>query len=359
MDTPKSKNITIKNIKKGINVKTIAELANVSPVTVSRILRGKNKRITKTTEKIKSIAQQLGYKKNLIARSLKTGKSWSIGVLISEINSSFFPEIIDGIESVLYKKGYGMILANTHENPEIEAQGLHNFVSRQVNGIIISPIIDNINEQYFWELKQREIPLVVIDRKYPFVQCDFVGVEDKLGAKNGVNYLIKSGHIKIGMLTGPLNSYTGKERLEGYKEALMENGIEFKKRYIVEGSYVNLINIGIEKGKELIQKSPDITAIFCGTDETAIGVIKYLKKIGKKIPEDISILGFGDLPIATMVEPQLTTIKQPLYEIGKQAALLLCEKIEETNKNEKQTILLKTELIIRESTKKIINSSIK
>ncbi|MCL4378639.1 MAG: substrate-binding domain-containing protein [Actinobacteria bacterium] len=180
-----------------------------------------------------------------------------------------------------------------------------------------------------------------------------MGVEDKNGAKQAINHLIGLGHRKIGMITGPLSSYTGRERFEGYEEALIENKIKFEKGYIAEGSYLNMLETGMAKAKELIKKSPDITAIFCGTDDLAIGAIRYLKNTGKKIPDNISIIGFADLPEARIVDPQLTTVKQPMYDIGKQSALLLCKKIEENNKKEKETILLKTELIIRDSTKKI------
>lgn len=338
------------------NLKTIARLAGVSVSTVSRVLSGKSKKKNHKTEKILEIAEKLGYKKNLLARSIRTGKSYTIGVIISDISYSFYPEIVKGIEEVLTEKGYGMILKNTFEDPEKEKRAIHNLVERQVEGIIISPILEDVNEEYFWELREKKKPFVVIDRFYPYIICDFVGVDDRQGGYIAVKHLIELGHENIGMVTGPLNTFTGKERFEGYKDALLEYGIKFKKEYVVEGiygSYEEVIKVGREKTEELLKRVPEITGIFYGTDTLAVGGMRYLKEKGIKIPDDISIVGFADLIEAELTDPPLTTIRQPKYLMGKKAGELILKKIENNDGNEKkQKIILKTELVVRRTTKK-------
>lgn len=339
------------------NLKTIAKIAGVSPSTVSRILSGKNKRVNKKVEKILEIAEKLGYRKNLVAQSIRTGKTYIIGVIVSDISYSFYPEIVRGIEDELSKKNYAMILYNSLEDPEKEKKALHNLVERQVEGVIISPIIEDVNEKYFWELKEKGIPFVVIDRYYPYVNCDFVGVNDREGAYKAVKYLIECGHEKIGMVTGPLNTYTGLERFNGYKEALLEYGIKIDKRYIVEGiygSFEEVVKVGREKTEELISKADEITAIFYGTDTLAVGGMKYLEEKGIRVPEDISIIGFADLMEARIVSPPLTTVQQPKYQLGKEAAKLLLRRIEEKEKgiiSKKEKIILETKIIIRKTVK--------
>lgn len=338
-----------------MGLKQIAKIAGVSPATVSRVLSGKNKRENEKTRRIKEIAARLKYRKNLIAAGMKAGRSYTVGVIISEIESSFYAGIIDGIEKVCSENKYGLILHISHENSKIEAMALHNFVELKVEGIIISPIHDNVNEGYFHELKEKNIPFVVIDRKYPYVRSDFVGTDDEHGGYIATRHLIELGHKKIGVITGPLNTFTGKERLKGYKKALKEAGIEFNEKYIIEGSYVDMLKTGEERAKELFKRGINITALFCGTDTLAVGAIKYLRKRGMKIPDDISVIGYGDLYEATIVEPSLTTVKQPKYELGRKAGILLFKRISNKNKK-KESILLKTELIIRNSTQKIVFS---
>jgi len=342
-----------------VNIKTIAKLADVSPSTVSRVLSGKNKKTNSNTERIYEIAEKLGYKKNLLAKGVRTGKSYTVGVIITDISFSFYPEIIKGMEDTLSERNYALILKNTREDSEREKNAIHNLVERQVEGIIIAPIIENVNEDYFWELKKKNIPFVVIDRYYPYINCDFVGVDDRHGAYIAIKYLIELGHRNIGIVTGPLKTYTGKERFEGYKDAFLEFGIKFNPEYVKEGIYGNyeeVIKIGMQKTKELIEKSPEITAIFYGTDILAIGGLKYLKEKGIKIPEEISIIGFADLIEARLSEPELTTVRQPKYEIGKISAEMILKKIEMkeglNNRDEKKKIFLKTELVIRNSVAK-------
>jgi len=344
------------------NIKTIAKLVGVSPSTVSRVLSGKNKRRNSKAEKIIEIAEKLGYKKNLLAKSIRTGKSYTIGVIISDISFSFYPEIIKGIEDTLLERNYALILKNSLEDSEREKNAIHNLVERQVEGIIISPITEDVNEEYFWELKEKKIPFVVIDRYYPFVNCDFVGVDDRHGGYIATKYLIELGHKNIGMVSGPLKTYTGKERFEGYKDALLEFGIKFNQEYLVEGIYGNyeeVLKVGKEKTEELLKRAPEITAIFYGTDILAIGGLEYLKEKGIKVPDDISIIGFADLVESKLCEPKLTTVRQPKYEIGKISAELILKKIENKenlNNDKKEKIFLKTELVIRDSTAKLKKS---
>ena len=337
------------------NLQTIAELAQVSPSTVSRVLSGKNKRETAQGGRILKLAEELGYKRDFIAKSMRTGRTFMIGVLISDISGSFYPKIVLAIQDTLIEHGYSILLSNSKENAEREAKSLHNFVERRVEAIIISPIQDEVNENYFLELKKHGIPFVVIDRHYPYVNCDFVGVDDRHGAYLAGKHLIGLGHERMGVIAGPLNTYTGKERLQGFKDALLEHGLELKQEYMVEGSYSPGIGSGRKKVKELIAQARDITAIFCSGDPLAIGALRGLREMNINVPEDISLVGFAGIPETEFVEPPLTTVQQPMYEIGKESASLVLRKIEEVREGEearKETRLLKTELVIRNSTAK-------
>jgi LacI family transcriptional regulator len=340
-----------------MDLKTIAKLAGVSTSTVSRVISGKGGIRKEKTDKILRIAQEIGYRKNFVAHSMKTGKTLTIGVLISDISFPFYPAIVKGIENTLENNDYSMLLANSQEDSEREAKNLHNFLERKVEGIIISPIQDSVNEDYFWELKKKSVPFVVIDRKYDYIQCDFIGVDDKHGAYLAVKHLIELGHKKIGIITGPLDTYTGRQRLEGFKDALVENGIMLKKEYIEQGSYKgDQKEIGKQKVLYLLSQEPGITAIFCSTDYFAIGALAALKQLGKKVPQDVSVIGFAGFEETQYTQPALTTVSQPGYEIGQTAAMRILQIIKENNQNinneDKKTksILLKTKLIIREST---------
>jgi len=339
---------------KRITVKTIAELTGYSPSTVARVVSGRGGVRKEKAEHILKVAKQIGYRRNFLAHSVKTGKSYTVGVLIPDISYPFYPMIVRGICDTLEEAGYMVLIANSYNIPEKEAKNIHTLLERQIEGLIIAPIQENVNKEYFHELNSKNIPLIVIDRKYSYVKSDFVGIDDKYGAYLATEYLISLGHKKIGMITGPLDSYTGKGRFEGYKKAITQNGLKFRKNYVVETRYEEGEKAGYEAMKKLLKNSK-ITAVFCASDSLAVGAMEAIKEEGLKIPDDISVIGFADLFGSQYVNPPLTTVYQPKYELGVKAAELFLKRIKEKKKgkkSKKEEIYLETKLIIRNSADK-------
>lgn len=338
-----------------VTVKTIAEITGFSPSTVARVVSGRGGVRKEKAEKILRVAKEIGYRRNFIAHSMKTGRSYTLGVLIPDISYPFYPLIVRGICDTVEKEGYMVIIGNSYNIPEKEARNIHSLLERQIEGLIIAPIQESVNEEYFHELHSKNIPLIVIDRKYTHIKTDFVGVDDRYGAYSAVEYLISLGHKKIGIISGPLNSYTGIERFKGYRDAIIKNNLKFKKEFVMEMSYQKGEEEGYKAMKELIKKT-EITAVFCATDSFAIGAMRAIREEGLKIPDDISVIGFADLFGAEYTQPPLTTVYQPKYEIGVKAAELFLRRIKEKyegkTSKKKEEIYLKTNLIIRNSTGK-------
>lgn len=331
-----------------LTIKDIARMAEVSTATVSLILNNKDENISTTTrEKVLRIVKESNYIPNTMARSLVTRKTKTIGLIIPDIANPFFPELARGAEDKASEAGYSLIFCNTDDDFEKEEKYIDMLAEKMVDGIVFAHSAKRIGGLASYD--RGDIPIILIDRDLESENVKGkVLVNNLEGAYHGVKYLLDNGRRKIVFITGALTSNTARDRLAGYRKALEEYNIVFDESYVKAGQYKS--EWGIEAVSQLLKEEIQFDAAFCGNDLIAIGVMKTLKNSGYSIPEDVSVVGFDDIQMASMVEPELTTVKQPNYEMGYKAVELLIEVLEKPdNKIEQKKIILSTELIKRKS----------
>lgn len=329
-----------------VTIKDVAKKANVSITTVSRVINKIEGYTNEETKKrILKVIEELDYKPNALARSLVTKRTKTIGLILPDISNPFFPSIAKSVEDLVNELGYNLILCNSYDDTEKEANYINVLKEKCVDGILLSS--KQTKDKY--DIYKDDIPMVFIDRK-PEVEVKYgVFVDNYKGAYNATKHLIDLGHRSIACITGPKNINTTIERLRGYKDALIDNHIECDETIIKSNDYA--IEGGYEAAKDLIVNH-NITAIFTHDDLMACGVYKAAKELSYKIPDDISVVGFDDITLVEFLDPPLTTIKQPTEDIGKVSVEILMDLIE-NNKIQGKIISLDTELIVRESTKNI------
>ncbi len=332
-----------------ITIKEIARLAEVSTATVSMILNKKDQNISPSTrEKVLSIAEKHNYIPNNAARSLVTHKTNTIGLIMPDITNPFFPEIARGAEDKASEARYSIIFCNTDDSLKQEEKYIEILTEKMVDGFIFAHAADS--EETCTGLNNSKIPVVLIDRDYRNKNVKGrVVVDNESGSYSGVSHLIKGGYKNIVYIGGAFITQTAKDRLAGYRRALHENNIDFHEELIKSGSYRS--EWGYQALEQFLKEKISFDAVFCGNDMIAFGVMKKLKEVGIKIPEDVGVIGFDDIYVSSMMEPALTTVKQPNYEMGYRAVELLLDVLEKKNENSNRKIVLNTELIVRKSTR--------
>lgn len=334
--------------KTQITIKDIALKLKISPSTVSRALRNHPDISLEMKKKVKTIAKQLDYHPDSIAQSLKQRRTNLIGVIVPEIKHNFFAAAISGIEEIAYKAGYTIIVSQSNESYEREILNIRALISNKIAGLLISISQTTLKNDQFGLLERQKIPFVFFDRICEDIDASKVVVDDFGGAYKAVEYLIASGYKNIAHLAGPKHLSISKCRLNGYLEALKINKISFNEKFIVYGGLNEEDgNTGFQKLFKLKIK-PD--AIFAVNDPVAIGAFELIKKLGLKIPQDVALVGFSNNPVSSLIEPSLTTVGQPAYQVGKRAAELLIEQINNPDNYISRKEILSTKLIIRNST---------
>jgi LacI family transcriptional regulator len=335
-----------------VTIRDVAKKAGVSVSTVSRALNNYSDISETTRDLILKIAEEIGYKANIAAKSLSSNKNFRLGMLVEDYESSGAPnplvfEILMGFKNAATKQGYEMVLLTTTSDIQ-KTQNLSKlFSEKQIDGIFILGL--KMTDDYYKSLNTINFPCVLYDISIqnPYICC--VGVDNIKGAFMAVNYLIELGHKKIGFINGHKEAFVSYERLDGYYLALNRNNIAIDNSLIINGDFEEK---AAEKAAiELIEKHKDLTAIFCASDIMAIGAINGLSSLGYAIPDDVSIIGFDDIYLAQYMIPKLTTIRQNRTKIGEMAANILI------NLSSGQTIgrvVTEPELIIRESTKRLV-----
>lgn len=331
-----------------ITIKDIAKLADVSIATVSKVVNHKDQNISEETrQRIWELIEEHHYVPNRIASSMITKKTHSIGLIIPDITNPFFPEVARGVEDYANAAGYHVVLCNSDNNPDKEVSYIAMLQEKMVDGIIFTSSGLRMHDSK--GLLKFQIPVITVDRDIENLKTQGkITVDNANGAYNGVSLLLSKGHKRILHLSGPLSSKPAEDRRIGYQMALQEYGVPYDEQLVYEGSYTT--EWGYSGLKMAVEKQLAFDSIFCGNDLIAIGAMKALHELGIKVPEDVEIVGFDDIYIATIVTPNLTTIRQPNYLMGYKAAEMLIELIKHPNKHI-EDVVLKTELIIRESTK--------
>jgi len=338
--------------KHQITIKDIAEKLNISPSTVSRALKDHPDINPKTRKTVKEIAKQYNYIPNRIAQSLLQNKSYIIGVIIPEIVHHFFSSVISGIENVAHEKGFNVMLCQSKESYEMELKNVETLLSSHIDGMLISITKETKDFTHLENLQEMGIPIAFFDRIAEEIDCDRIIVDDFGGGYKATEHLINQGCKQIAHLYSPLDLLIGRNRYNGYIKAMEDNNMPIYDEYLI---FCDTYEKAIFETKKLIDLPSPPDGIFCGNDETAIGSMKAIKINELKIPKDIAVIGFTNSYISTISDPELSTVDQKGYELGKKAAGTIIQRIaeQETIPRNPSTQILDTELIIRESSKKI------
>jgi len=311
--------------KKNYTIVNIANLSGFSKATVSKVIRNKPYVKKSTKEKIQNIIKEIGYHPDEIARSLVSKKNMNfIGLIISDINNSFFAEVALGVESEAKKRGYNVILCNTNYLEEEEKKYIDILIRNRATGLLLAtPTLDDNNIK---ELLARKYPFVLITRKIKGLDSNIVSVNHYKSAKMAVNYLIKKGHKKIAHFTVEENTIGVVNRLKGYEAALKENDIKFNKNFIFKNR-ISKIECGYKLAQKLLASADRPTAIFASDDLLAIGALDCFLEKGYKVPDDLSIIGYDNIKITSLKSINLTTVNQPKFEMGVKSVEILFEQI--------------------------------
>jgi len=326
-----------------ITIKEIAEIANVSSATVSKVLNNKAPYISdETKKKIFEIAKREGYIPNAVAKSLKIKSTKTIGIIIPDVMNLFFSELARGIEDSAEKRGYSVILCNSDNNEDKEKKYIRVLQEKMVDGIILTASEKSVE----MSLKMRHTPMVLLDRDLNTdVRVGKIFVDNETGEYEACKYLIEKGIKEIAFISSNVISKSSSQRLNGYKRALADYGILIDEDLIFLDSYS--IETGFNGVLEILKKRK-FKGICCGNDLIAIGAINALKQKQIRVPDDVKVIGFDDIQISKYINPPLTTVKQPIYQMGKEAVDMLINMINGYDMD--YEIILRTSLIERMST---------
>jgi len=336
-----------------VTIKDIAKALGLSTSTVSRALRDSYEISPETKKLVLEYAEKINYHPNPIALSLKERRSRSIGIIVCEIANSYFSQVINGIESIAQNNGYNVIISQSHESAERELLNLQYLTSRSMDGLIISVSTETRDFSYFRELHDRGMPIVFFDRIVDEIETHKVIADNFKGAYDATSHLVKCGYKRIATLCNTTALSIGKERLAGYKAALQDNGINPDESLIRYCQHGGMIAAEMDEAIESLfnsKKAPD--AIFASADKLTTGCLRALKAKGLSVPDDIGLIGFSNSELTELLEPSLSVIKQPAFEMGEVATSLLLELIEAKHPvTDFQTKVLPTDMFIRHSTR--------
>jgi LacI family transcriptional regulator len=331
-----------------VTIRDVARLAKVHPATVSRALNDETRGLVnaETAERVIRVAEELGYRPNRIARGLKTSRSHTIGVLIPDITNPLFPPILRGVEDRLDEAGYTSLIVNTDNDAERERIYLAAMRGRQVDGFISATA--RLDRELLVELAEGGTPLVLVNRSLEDGSVPAVTVNDQQGIGLAVDHVVGLGHERVGHVAGPQNLSTGHRRHLGFIEAMHAAGLEAPSARIHFGASFTE-GEGARACDALLDTASDVTAIVAGNDLMAIGCYETLEKRGLSCPDDLSIVGFNDMPLLDRLRPPLTSVRVPQRQIGRVAADLLLEQLGGGDRTARE-ILLEPTLIVRGST---------
>jgi len=330
-----------------VTIKDIAREAGVSPQTVSRAINDKGEISPQTRERILRIAERMGYRPNIIARSLATRRTQNVGLVVPDVANPFFAGIARGIEDTAHRANYNVFLCNTDENVERETSAIYSLEGQRVDGIILCS--SRLSDQKLAQVADRYQPLVLINRQLDHSRTGCVLVDDAKGAEEATHYLWQLGHRDIGLLSGPEASRSGQERVKGYQRAMQTHDIVPRAEWQIHCP--PQVEGGRRAAVELLRRSPELTALLAYNDLVAAGALRACADRGIHVPRDCAIIGCDDVLLAALISPALTTVHIPTYDLGQQAMSLLLEMMEK-DKCPPAPIVLLPHLVIRDSVDK-------
>lgn len=303
-----------------VTIYDVAREAAVSMATVSRVVNGNPNVKPTTRKKVLAAIERLGYRPNAVARGLASKKTTTVGVIIPDISNAFFAELARGIDDIASMYKYNIILCDSDQRLEKEIHLINTLLEKQVDGIVYMG--REITDEHLQVFNTSTVPIVLAGTKEKSEEFPSVNIDQKQAGYDATEHLIQRGHKRIAMVTGPFQDpLLGTERFGGYRNALKDYGVEFRQDFVTSGKLT--YDLGLEAARLFMSLDQPPTAIFAASDETAVGVIHAIQDMGKRVPEDIEVVGFDNIRLAEMVRPRLTTVVQPTYDIGAVAMRLL------------------------------------
>jgi LacI family transcriptional regulator len=328
------------------NMKQIAQMAGVSLGTVSHVLNGSAHVREPLRKRVEDAVEALGYQPSALARGLRRDKTNIIGMIIPDITNPFFPAVVRGAEDMAFSNGYRLVLCNTDNDHTKELAHLKELRTFLPSGLIVIPSDFSDLTRESDSYRKSGAAVVCVDRLPPRWQGDSVTADNEMGSYRATRHLLQLGHRQIAMITGPLRLTNAEQRLKGFRRAMKKQGIEIGPEYIQETSFD--IRGGRIKAQLLLRMVPAPTAIFAGNDMIAMGVLHAIRDLGLRCPDDVSVIGFDDLDFAALMNPSLSSVYQPGYQLGVNAARILLDHVKGEDRPP-QHIVLETELKLRES----------
>jgi LacI family transcriptional regulator len=336
---------------KDVTIYDLARKLNISPATVSRGLKDHPAISKKTKKRIFDLAKEMGYRSNNFARNLRKQTTNTIGVIVPRLNSYFMSTVIAGMEKVANEAGYNLIISQSSESGQKEIASARTMFNNRVDGLLVSLAYDTEDVSHFDVFIKKNIPLIFFDRVIDNRNCVNVLIDNRKAAYEATKHLIDQGCKRIVHITATPKRNVYIDRLQGYKQALFDHNIKFKEDYVIISNLSQ--EAGAAAAETIRQMKPLPDGIFVANDNCAAGCVMALKQSGIRIPHDIAIVGFNNDPVSTVVEPNLTTINYPGYEMGEIAARNLINHLNGISSiTSTNTILLRSELIIRDSSVK-------
>jgi DNA-binding LacI/PurR family transcriptional regulator len=327
-----------------ISIKDIARVAKVSHSTVSRALHNSSLVNHETAERIRQIAREKGYRPSAVARSLVTRRTKTIGVVVTRIADPFIAEVVNGIEEVANDHGYSVFLANSNADPDREVKVVHSFHERRVDGILVTA--SRVGALYMPLLTEMRVPTVLINNQHPGEFVHSVMIDNPAASRQATEHLVQLGHRRIAYIGDQFGFQSDIERFAGYRNALEVADIPFVPELTAHGD--GKAEGGMRAMEKLLSLAEPPTAVFCYNDMSALGALRTIHTRGWRVPEDISVVGFDDLFIASYISPSLTTISQPMRQMGSMAMEILLKLF--SGSNSKTNMKVQGQLIVREST---------
>ncbi|WP_284139857.1 catabolite control protein A [Virgibacillus sp. LDC-1] len=329
-----------------ITIYDVAREANVSMATVSRVVNGNPNVKPATRKKVLATIEQLGYRPNAVARGLASKKTTTVGAIIPDISSIFFAELARGIEDIATMYKYNIILSNSDQNMDKELQLINTMLEKQVDGILFMG--GNISEEHIKQFSTASVPVVLAATYDGSGKIPSVNIDYEAAAFEATKFLIDKGNKRIAFISGEEDTIINQLKYEGYKRAFKETAMTLNDAYIIHGDYT--YDSGMKSIEKLLQLEEKPDAVFVASDEMALGVIHGAQDLGYSIPDDLEVFGFDNTRLATMVRPTLSTIVQPMYDIGAVAMRLLTKYMNKEQVEEKN-VVLPHRIVERNSTK--------
>lgn len=331
---------------RAIKIADVAARAGVSPATVSRVLNGSPRVHPALRARVEHVIATLGYRPDRVARALRRGGSLRLGLMLPDVHNPFFTDIVRGVEQAAHERGYLIMLCDADEDPQRERQYGELLQAERVAGVVAAP--RDASGASLRPLLEGHTPLVLVDRCPDGVEVDAVTVDNRAGARAAVEHLLSLGLRRIAIITGPLDLSVARERLEGYREALASASVPLDPRWVRIGDFKQ--SSGYTETIRLLTESTGIEALFVSNNLMTLGALRALRELGRRVPDQISIVSFDDMPWAESLNPPLTAVAQPAFEMGLQATRLLLDRIEHRGGGGPIRRLLQPTLVVRAST---------